>query len=142
MSRVNKLEYISDLYKKAYWCKATLDKPSQCFKEHSKDIAAEQYKIFMEETVKNLVAATIAMRDVLREHPLQYPGDSFQNIAVLEKQPEIDVLIKQVEQIRLSNSKTASIRHDILATDRINMHIVTPKLRGFEKFCKKLKFIF
>ena len=142
MSIVNKIEYITNLYNKAYWCKRALDKPEPNFRNASRDFASKEYKSFLEEMVKNPIASKIAMRDILREHPLEYPYDASQNVKVLEKQPEIDLLIKQIESKQALQADTRVIRNDIINSERISLHSVMPKLRGVKKFIQRLKYMF
>ena len=142
MSQVTRIDYINNLYTKAYWCKASIDKPMGCFQGDAKSLALKEYKKFLQEMVNNPVASKIAMRDTLREHPLEYPQDSFFNAKELENSPKVSVLLKRIKEINASQSGTRQIRNDIINSERISLHTVIPKLKGAKKFLKKLKFMF
>lgn len=141
MNSISKMKYIEGLYEKTYLCKRAIDKDPVCFNQ-CKSVAERNYKKYLEEKLKNPVAAKIAMRDVVREHPLKYPEGIGKNLFELEKSPSIDVLVKKIEQMELANHETSFLRAEIISRNRIIQSSVTPKLRGFDKFLFKLKMWF
>lgn len=142
MAIVNRVEYIDNLSKIAYWCKSTLDKDSKYFVDHHKSFAAECYENYLKEKIKNPVAASIAMRDVVQRKPIENLGFFSQNVAELERMPHIDKLVKEIAVNEAKNKKTAFLRHELIARNRINAYSVTPRLTGLEKLMFKIKLMF
>lgn len=142
MAIINRVDYLDNLSELSYMCKATLDKDSRYFIGHNRRFAVQCYENFLHEKIKNPVAASIAMRDVVQKRPIENVKDFAQNLVELERMPHIDKLVKQIADIEAQNSKTAYVRHEIISRNRINAYSVTPKLRGLKKLAFRLKLMF
>ncbi len=139
--KTNKLNYIENLYNKAYYCRASLDKETSFFHGVQEETAAENYKSFLQEKLKNPVAATIAMRDEVRVRPISNIDDFTANRVKLEQKPEIKKLIAQLAAQEINYPGTSYIRQELIAKERVNLHTVTPKLTGIKKLAFKLKLL-
>lgn len=142
MLRTNKIEYITNLYDTAYYCKTSLDKSSSNFNGINKDIASDKYGQFLNEKLKNPTATAIAMHDIAKSHPIENPIDFGKNIVELEKTPKIDILVKKLSEIDKSQKKTSYLRREIIANDRISLNTVLPKLTGLQKLRFRFKLMF
>ena len=145
---MDRVSYIENLNNKAYYAKSVMDRDSSLFNEKSElsrnwvKAASEGYQDYLKEKVKNPVAATIAMRDTVRKSPILNPESFVENQAKLERRPEVDQYICQLAANDLMQAKTAYVRQEIIAKDRINLNSVTPKLKGAKKLAFKLGLMF
>ena len=139
---ISKVDYVDKLYNKAYWCKTALDKSHESFDTNSYRTASNTYRAYLKEKIKNPVAATIAMINTVKEHPIKNKEDFTKNLIQIEKHPKIEAYLKKLQEIEASQAKTSYIRAELLANDRININYVKPKLSGWEKFKLKLKMLF
>ena len=137
----NKIVSSEKLYEKAYFCKSSMDRSFRHFSpSFFTNSALAYYKDFLQAKKHNSVTASIAMRDVFSEHPIVNPETYEYNRTFLEKDPEIDCLIKECNVLESKNySKTKKIRNKIIKNNRINLYSVTPKMTIWEKFCFSFK---
>lgn len=142
MLYTNRVGYIENLYANAYCCKTTLDKSAKCFKNSTEALAKEKYCEFLEDKIKNPLAATLAMRDIKEIRPIENIEDFSKNLAKLEKTPEVDCYTKKIKDIESGYNKTGYVRQEIIAQNRISLNYVTPKLNKMEKLAFKLKLMF
>ncbi len=137
--KADKVSYIEGLYNKSYGVKTLLDRDTDWFEAFNKKGATKQYEMYLQEKVKNPVAAAIAMRDTVQKHPINNWEDFTKNRVALERQPQIDKLVKQIEQIEAQYPKTGYIRQELIAQGRVNLNYITPRLTGLKKLALKLK---
>lgn len=139
---VNKVDYNSRLSSLAYYCKSSLDKNPSCFIGVQEKNATAYYKDFLIEKLKNPISATLAMRDVVAEHPIECIEDFSQNQRKLDAKPEIRDLINKINAKEDLYPKTCYARQEIIAQDRISLNYVKQKLTGLKKLAFKLKLMF
>ena len=140
--KISKVDYVDNLYNKAYWCKTALDKSHKSFDTTCYRTAANTYRAYLKEKIKNPVAAKIAMINTVKEHPIKNKDDFTKNLMEIEKNPKVETYLKKIQEIEASQARTNYIRTELLANDRINLNYVKPKLTGWQKLKLRLKILF
>ena len=122
----------------AYWCKRSLDISPRYF---DLETAANDYGKFLEEKHRNPMIADMAMHLVVKKNPISDFKNFESNLTLLEKVPEVDTLVKSVdEKIFETYPRTYDTRRCLIAEDRVSLTSdVKPKLRGLKKLMLKLK---
>lgn len=134
--KLKNIDYIENLYEKAYLCKASLDKGYKYRDGVHFNSEQKYYKNFLQEKKRNFLGATLAMKQVLEEHPIRQAENYEYNKAFFERNPEIDSLIKECEeQENTSYRHTKLLRKKLIDKNRINLNSVTPKMSTWEKVC-------
>ena len=123
-----------DLYRKAYWAKISLDRTANWFDEES---ALDDCVEYLKERRKNRTAGDIAYAEVIRKNPLG-ETDYSKNLRILERNPEVDSLLKESRNFNAKNyPKTGRVRNTLIKNNRFRLYEVLPKLTGFSKFVMK-----
>ena len=107
---------------------------------YSKSEALYQCSEVLKSKNNNFTTTDIAIRDTAREFYYD-PYDFRSRLKGLETNPEIDVLVRKVKEKESLLKKTLKLRNFLIENNRINAGNVTPKLKGFEKFCLKFKYL-
>lgn len=127
-----------NLYSKAYWAKREMNVPARKLDFGQ---AEYEYKMFLEEKVEQPTRANIAMAEVIRNTGVNM--EFFLNKSNLEASPELDCLVKTIEDHELKNyPKTRKLR-DILTVENMRLNEVSPKINSklkklFVKFMAKI----
>ena len=126
---------------------AYLDKIANNFKNHidtngeklNKAEALYSYSELLKEKTKNPVGMTIAIRDMLENNPIENVYEFGENLNYLERNPQIDLLVKKLEKSEESFAKIQNTKEDLIFFKRINHGFVTPKLTGIRKLILRFK---
>ena len=99
-------------------------------------------KEFLREKIKNPVGMAIAMKDILKESPIEDVFEWSSNLAFVEKDPEVKTLLKKLATTELNYKKTSDLRQKLIDLNRVNNYEVSPALRGFDKLKLRFKLLF
>lgn len=139
---VDKPKYIDNLLNITYYARAMLDKDPKTMTVPQRYAAQAKYEAYLQEKIKNPIAASIAMRDEVRRHPIEDMKNFTQNRIKLEKNPAIDTLVKEIEKIESNHGRTSYLRQEMIARNRINLHFIMPKMTKMQKLAFKLRLMF
>lgn len=134
---IDRTQYISNIRENATNLLAAIDQRHPDFIKN-KNKAAKEYKQYLTTLLENPMMTAIVMNDVIKQNPIKYNVSAL-HLIELEKQPEMDTLVKGREKLYLIYEKTGRVRNAILDHGRINPETVTPKLTGLKKILFKLK---
>ena len=103
-------------------------------------VARVRYIDYLEHQIENSTRANIAMNEVRKKHPIDFPFTYEINMAKLEQDPEIKALTKTLSE-KYSNHypNTGEWRDLLIKENRVVFDKVTPALRGFKKSLLRLK---
>ena len=86
------------------------------------------YKAHLEDCEKHPTTGLLAKRKYIDKKKMNYPECAWRNKKIMEREPEIDVLRKSVnEKINKLYPRTKNIRKHIINTDRVVLDFVKPK---------------
>ena len=131
----------TDLRTSAYWCKYDLDKRPGFYDE---ELAAEGYTKFLEYKLQHPTTADLAMKDTIKKNPIKNSHFYNKNRKALEKVPEVDYLLSQVNgKINQLYPKSYPIRKTLIEQNRLSLDCeISPKLSGLKKVMLKLRTLF
>lgn len=102
------------------------------------------YKEFLQMKLNNSTIAGIAMQEEMTTHPLRFPDEYKQNLAIFSRYSDFtnifDMLKKQKEELY---PKTGCLREVLIKENRFSLDYVKPKLISkYQKLALKIRSLF
>jgi hypothetical protein len=126
----------SDVIQNAYWVRASLNSRLRPDEYDIKD-----YKAHLHDCKKNPTIGFLARKRYIKGRPMEYPLAAKRNLRDINKQPEIDILQKSIdEKIQTLYPRTKHIRQYIIDNKRVALDGIE-EIRKYTIFDKMAIFL-
>jgi len=115
----------------AYWSRSGIDTTLRVEKDNIND-----YKAHLRDCEENPTVGLLARKKYITGKPMNYPETAYRNVRYMEKNSEIDTMIKSInKKIKELYPRTAHIREYIIDNNRVVLDGIE-KIKKYSAFNK------